>query len=123
MTSNATHKHLFYSEMAKLLEAGFDIRKAADVLKDTRLPAQQEALLKDLKEEEIDPALLQTKHNFYVIELSNVGGLVTPVVLKAEYTDGTNEEIKLPAEIWRFNTNKTSKLLLTKKEGHCWYCS
>lgn len=48
MTSNATHKHLFYSEMAKLLEAGFDIRKAAAVLTDTRLPSAQAALLKDL---------------------------------------------------------------------------
>ncbi len=48
MTANATDKHLFYSEMAKLLEAGFDIRKAAAVLMDTRLPAPQAALLKDL---------------------------------------------------------------------------
>ncbi len=48
MSSSATHKHLFYAEMAKLLEAGFDIRKAAKVLMDTRLPAAQEALLKDL---------------------------------------------------------------------------
>jgi type IV pilus assembly protein PilC len=48
MTSNANHKHLFYTEMAKLLEAGFDIRKAAAVLKDTQLPAAQVALLKDL---------------------------------------------------------------------------
>ena len=48
MTSNATHKHLFYSEMAKLLEAGFDIRKAAAVLLDTQLPAPQAAMLKDL---------------------------------------------------------------------------
>ena len=47
MISNATHKHLFYSEMAKLLEAGFDIRKAAAVLMDTELPAPQAALLKD----------------------------------------------------------------------------
>ena len=50
MTSNATHKHLFYSEMAKLLEAGFDIRKAAAVLMDTRLPSAQAALLKDLNQ-------------------------------------------------------------------------
>ncbi len=50
MTSSATHKHLFYSEMAKLLEAGFDIRKAAGVLMDTRLPAAQAALLKDLNQ-------------------------------------------------------------------------
>jgi type IV pilus assembly protein PilC len=48
MTSNATHKHLFYSEMAKLLEAGFDIRKAAAVLMDTQLPPSQAAMLKDL---------------------------------------------------------------------------
>ena len=48
MISNATQKHLFYSEMAKLLEAGFDIRKAAAVLMDTKLPPAQAELLKDL---------------------------------------------------------------------------
>lgn len=48
MTPSASHKHLFYSEMAKLLDAGFDIRKAAAVLTDTNLPAQQAVLLKDL---------------------------------------------------------------------------
>ncbi|MEO5712696.1 MAG: type II secretion system F family protein [Luteolibacter sp.] len=48
MTSKAAHKHLFYLEMAKLLEAGFDIRKAAAVLMDTRLPPVQAALLRDL---------------------------------------------------------------------------
>jgi type IV pilus assembly protein PilC len=50
MTTTATHKHLFYSEMAKLLGAGFDIRKAAKVLVDTKLPAGQLALLKDLNQ-------------------------------------------------------------------------
>ena len=48
MKSNASQKHLFYSEIAKLLEAGFDIRKAAAVMQDTRLPPAQAALLKDL---------------------------------------------------------------------------
>jgi len=85
----------------------------------TVLPSEKkkfETLIKDLKEEKIDPALLQTKHNFYVIELSNLGGLVMPVILKIEYTDGSSEELKLPAEVWRYNSAKTSKLLLTKKE-------
>jgi type IV pilus assembly protein PilC len=50
MTSRATHKQLFYSEMAKLLEAGFGIRKAATVLKDTGLPKAQMALLQDLEQ-------------------------------------------------------------------------
>lgn len=48
MTPAATSKHLFYAELAKLLEAGFDIRKAAKVLEDTQLPAAQGALLKNL---------------------------------------------------------------------------
>lgn len=50
MTSKATHKHLFYSEMAKLLEAGFDIQRAAAVLMDTQLPHLQAALLKNLND-------------------------------------------------------------------------
>ena len=85
----------------------------------TVLPSEKkkfESLVKELKEEEIDHALLQTTHNFYVIEFRNAGGLVTPLILKIDYTDGSSEELKLPAEIWRFNTEKASKLLFTKKE-------
>lgn len=37
-----------------------------------------EALIKELEDVKIDPKLLKTKHNIYVIELSNVGGLITP---------------------------------------------
>lgn len=48
MFFRATHKQQFFSELAKLLEAGFDIRKAATVLKDTQLPRPQVALLKSL---------------------------------------------------------------------------
>lgn len=85
----------------------------------TALPSEKkkfEALLKELEEAKIDPKLLQTKHNIYVLEISNVGGLVTPVPLKLEYTDGTTEELLLPAEFWRFNTEKASKIHVTTKE-------
>jgi hypothetical protein len=85
----------------------------------TVLPSEKkkyETLLKDLREEEIDAKLLKTKHNFYVIELSNHGGLIMPVILKLEYTDGSSEEIKLPAEVWRFDSTQTSKLHFTLKE-------
>lgn len=85
----------------------------------TVLPSDKkkyEALIKELEDAKIDPKLLQTKHNIYVIELSNVGGLITPIPLKIEYTDGTSEELQIPAEIWRFNTEKASKVHLTVKE-------
>lgn len=48
MIPSAAHKHLFYTEMAKLLGAGLDIRKAAALLRDTQLPAGQAMMLKDL---------------------------------------------------------------------------
>ncbi len=83
------------------------------------LPSEKkkfEALLKDLKEEEIDPALLKTARNFYLIDFSNVGGLVMPLILKLDYTDGSSEELKLPAEVWRFNTKSASKFIVTTKE-------
>lgn len=85
----------------------------------TALPSERkkyESLVKELKEQEIDPALLKTERNFYVIEFSNVGGIVMPLILKLDYTDGSSEELKLPAEIWRFNTEKASKFIMTKKE-------
>ena len=85
----------------------------------TVLPSDKkkyDALLAELKREKIDPALLKTERNFFLLEFSNVGGLLTPLILKLDYTDGTSEELKLPAEIWRFNTEKTAKLIMTKKE-------
>jgi len=42
--------------------------------------------------------------------------LITPVPLKLEYTDGSTEELLLPAEFWRFNTEKASKIHVTAKE-------
>lgn len=85
----------------------------------TALPSEKkkyESLLKELADAKIDPALLKTARNFYVLNFSNVGGLVTPLILKLDYTDGTSEEKILPAEIWRYNTEKTAKFFMTAKE-------
>jgi aminopeptidase N len=60
--------------------------------------------------------LLGSGLNFYVVDLKNVGGLVMPVILQVDYTDGTSEELRIPAEIWRQNNGDVSKLILTKKE-------
>ncbi len=78
MTPTAANKHLFYAEMAKLLDAGFDIRKAAAVLMDTKLPAQQETLLKDLNAglesgKTIAAALGKDRRTFTDLERSIIG--------------------------------------------------
>ena len=39
-----------------------------------------------------------------------------PIILKIDYTDGSTEEMRIPAEIWRFNNEKVAKFLFTTKE-------
>jgi hypothetical protein len=69
--------------------------------------------------EELEPweqALLTNDSNFYVIDFSNHGGLVMPILLDITYADNTTEHIYIPAEIWRKNSKKVSKLLIRDKE-------
>ena len=49
---------------------------------------------------------------YYALEFSNIGGLVMPIILGLEFTDGTTEKMYLPAEIWRRNPHRVSKLLV-----------
>lgn len=67
--------------------------------------------------DETEKALLNANYFFYVVDLKNVGGLVMPVILKVEYMDGTTEEIRIPAEIWRYDNFNISKLIVAKKEA------
>ena len=41
--------------------------------------------------------------NFYRFTFSNLGGLVSPVILKLDFVEGPSETIRIPAEIWRKN--------------------
>ena len=60
--------------------------------------------------------LLAMSSNFYVVGIRNRGGLVMPVILKIDYADGTSEELRIPAEIWRKNSVAVEKLIVTPKE-------
>lgn len=52
----------------------------------------------------------------YEITLENKGGLVMPVIIQFTYTDGTTEEFRMPAEIWRRNASELVKVIPTNKE-------
>lgn len=74
-----------------------------------------QAFLANLDDKE--KSLLNGNYFFYVVDLKNIGGLVMPLIFKVEYMDGTSEEIRIPAEIWRYNNFNVSKLIITKKEA------
>lgn len=54
--------------------------------------------------------------NIYEVTIKNVGGLVMPVTIEWEYTDGTKEIDKLPSDIWRLNEYEVSQTFLKDKE-------
>ena len=58
---------------------------------------------------------LEAKTKFYILDIKNQGGLVMPVILELELEDGTKREIRIPAEIWRHNAEKVSKLVISEK--------
>ncbi len=60
--------------------------------------------------------LLSTDLHFAVVDLENVGGLVMPVILELHFEDGSTQEMRIPAEIWRRNNRQVSKLLITPKK-------
>lgn len=60
--------------------------------------------------------LLNSGMNFYELKFKNVGGLVMPLIIQFNYTDGTSEVEKIPVEIWRLNETDVSKVFARKKE-------
>jgi hypothetical protein len=61
-------------------------------------------------------AMLRRTTNFYVVRFRNVGGLVMPVIVRVHYSDNTSELVRIPAEIWRSNSQQVDKLFVTDKE-------
>ncbi|WP_408640849.1 M1 family metallopeptidase [Salinimonas lutimaris] len=54
--------------------------------------------------------------NYYVMDFSNLGGLVMPIILQMEFADGTSQMMRIPAEIWRRTPKAVSKLIVTDKD-------
>ena len=70
--------------------------------------------LQTLNNEELE--LLNSNKNYYEIHFSNIGGLVMPIILEFNYIDGSSEVIRIPAEIWKRNSNKVKKVFILDKE-------
>ncbi|HEU5148777.1 MAG TPA: M1 family metallopeptidase [Chryseosolibacter sp.] len=54
--------------------------------------------------------------NIYQVTFRNKGGLVTPLVIRWTYKDGSMEIEKIPAEVWRLNEQEVTKVFIKDKE-------
>ncbi len=70
---------------------------------------------KEWEREVFDRAVREDK-NYYVLEFSNKGGLVMPIILNLTFADGSTEKQYIPAEIWRRTPKAVKKLLVLDKD-------
>ncbi len=71
---------------------------------------QYEKYLDKLEKE--DKLLLGNASNFYELKFSSKGGLYMPIILGITFSDGSYVKEYIPAEIWRYNTESVSKVLV-----------
>jgi hypothetical protein len=71
--------------------------------------------LKPWERKTLERAIKEDK-NYYVLDFSNKGGLVMPIILELTFADGTKENQYIPAEIWRRTPKAVSKLIITDKD-------
>ncbi|MDH5434773.1 MAG: M1 family aminopeptidase, partial [Gammaproteobacteria bacterium] len=65
--------------------------------------------------EDWEKALLEAGGKMVVMDFTNHGGLVMPIILNITYTDKSVEYFKIPAEIWRLNPQNVSKAIIRDK--------
>ena len=66
--------------------------------------------------DEEERALVASGMNFYEVTFNNEGGLVMPIILEWTYEDGSTELERIPAEIWRLNAEKATKVFAKEKK-------
>jgi hypothetical protein len=65
------------------------------------------------KLEDWEKALLGSGKHLYLVDFSNIGGLVTPLVLEIQLASGKKYIERIPAEVWRYSPKKITKLIVT----------
>ncbi len=63
--------------------------------------------------EDAEREIVESGKHYLELKFSNIGGLVMPLILEFTYEDGSTEIHRIPAEIWKLNHEKISKVFVT----------
>jgi len=63
--------------------------------------------------EDWQKALLNQGKHLYLVDFTNIGGLVTPLVLEIQLASGKKYIERVPAEVWRYSSKKITKMIVT----------
>jgi len=107
---NKTEIKETYNEKDPSLNDFYTTYKESDVSE--RDKKRYKKFVENLSEE--DKKLLEKEYHFYEIKFSNIGGLVSPIILEFVYKDGTKEKVYIPAEIWKMTKEGGKNQSVTK---------
>lgn len=62
-----------------------------------------------------EKAMVEQQMHYYQISFKNVGGLIMPIILRANYADGTYKIHRLPVEIWAKDNKDASTTIISDK--------
>lgn len=65
---------------------------------------------------EKDKAFMAKGLHFYQLDFVNKGGLIMPLIIQFNFEDGTKEVKRIPAEIFKLNDQKVSKVFALNKQ-------
>ncbi len=80
--------------------------ETADSVQTTKTILYDEVFDKKEKQEKFG------KKNYYEINFRNKGGMVMPIILEWTFADGTKEVERIPAEVWRKDEEKVTKVFV-----------
>ena len=63
-----------------------------------------------------EKVLLEKGMNYYEVTIKKIGGLVMPVIIQMQYTDGTTEDFRIPVEIWKMGQDEITRVFPTEKD-------
>jgi hypothetical protein len=63
--------------------------------------------------EDWEKALIKEGKHLYLVDFSNIGGLVSPLILEIQLQSGKKYIERIPAEVWRYSPKKITKLIVT----------
>ena len=92
----------FYNENDKYTPSNQDRKDYKDYVKGLK-PAEREVLERAVRDKDF----------VYFVDFENEGGLITPLPLAITLADGSVERLEVPAEIWRRNNDRVTKLLIS----------
>lgn len=110
--SNQRNKEIItYREIDQKLE---DFYTSYDPFKATKKEIEKYEDFKNNLNEE-DKKIMENNQHFYELKFTNIGGLVMPIILDFTLEDNSHEFIKIPAEIWKTNNEKITKMFAFEK--------